>query len=455
MSAHGRAQITKSGSAELFHFGAFQYYVEWARTQFWLIPTALCGVALIAAVGALYLDENFSASPALQFLPALALDSDAARSLMGILATSVIGVAGVSFSITMVALSLTSGQYGPKVIRHFLASTSSKISLGLFFSTALFALTVFIGLEPHTVPKLSVMLAMLLAGLALIEFMRFIHRTTSDLQADEIIQRLGLGLRSDLQSVVATSKSDCARAQASDSLSWRRQARERKRVRLMARSHGYVQTIDYANLVATLEELDLVALLRIKPGGFVVPGQHLLTVWHTGSQGPYADSCEQLIANIVTGEIRTAADDPEYPMTQIQQIAARALSPGINDPGTAISCVDSLTLALSEVVDKDFRSPVFVDSQEQPRLLIPEINFATLLHSALSSPRRLSSGNLPVAECLMHSIMRLMELTQRTARLQLLKQQAQLLFTASESGDFADKDLSTLRRQYKKICRLG
>lgn len=100
----------------------------------------------------------------------------------------------VSFSVTMVALTLTSGQYGPKVIRHFLEDNRSKVSLGLFLGAYVYALLVLTGYRTQISHTWTVMTALLLALLAVIGFINFIHRTATDLQADEIVQRIGKGL---------------------------------------------------------------------------------------------------------------------------------------------------------------------------------------------------------------------------------------------------------------------
>jgi uncharacterized membrane protein len=169
---------------------------DWIRTSIWIIPSVLCAAAILLALLALEIDRNCTGCG--QFLPALSLDADAARQLMGVVATSLISVGGVSFSVTMVALTLTSGQYGPKVLRYFLEDTRGKVSLGLFFAAAVYALIVSVALTDQDQPRGTVVLALGLAILAIIEFIGYIHRTASSLQADQLIQRLGQQLRQDM-----------------------------------------------------------------------------------------------------------------------------------------------------------------------------------------------------------------------------------------------------------------
>jgi len=411
----------------------------------------MCLAALLLAIAALYLDKTVDVGA--YGVPNLPLTAATARDLMGILATSIIGVGGVSFSITMVALSLTSGQYGPKVIRHFLGNTSSKISLGMFFSTAVFCLAVFVGLSPEIVPKLSVLLALILSGLTLFEFMRFIHRTTSDLQADQIIQRLGIQLRTDLQHSIFEDNGRQHSGASTDTRYWRRAARGLPSTNIKSRVSGYIQAIDYPCIVDALGACESLGALRIRPGDFVVCGQPLLSVWGRDKEGQHKDVCSAVVSAVITGEIRTATDDPQYPITQIHQIAERALSPGINDPGTAISCIDSLTLALSEVVDQDFPGFVLHDDKDLPRLLIRRFDFSSLIENAYSPIRRSAGSQVLVARCLFGSIAQLMALTKRKSRLQLLRTQADRLYEACTSESLSDVDLRAIRQQYQKLNR--
>ncbi|MDP5070355.1 MAG: DUF2254 domain-containing protein [Congregibacter sp.] len=426
------------------------YYLEWARTRFWLIPISMCVIALLLALATLELDRHCNWCA--QLSPVSGLGIDATRNLMGVLATSILSVGGVSFSITMVALSMTSGQYGPKVMRYFLADTRSKVSIGLFFATALFALVVFVGVEEPLQPRLTVFAAVSLALLALMEFMRFIHRTSTDLQADEIIQRLGRQTRADLSHLQEHSPKYCAERVA-DTQQWRQAARKLQAAQIPSPSEGYIQTIDFDGLVANLAAQESLALLRVRPGDFVLCKDPVLSLWSTSGVGE--ESLDNKHSSFITaGSIRTAADDAQFPITQIQQIAARALSPGINDPGTAITCIDWLTVCLAEIVDSDLVQNVFVDAQGEPRLLIPRLDFEIFCDNVYSPPRRLTADNIPVAICLMDSKIRLAKLTQRPERLGVIQKHATLLMDCVERAGHCDYDLRMVRQRYQKVRRL-
>jgi uncharacterized membrane protein len=424
-----------------------QRYWDWARTSIWLLPTALCLFAALLALLFLQLDRSCDACRIL--MPALEMDVAAARQLMGVLVTSVLSVGGVSFSVTMVALTLTSGQYGPKVLRHFLEDTRSKVSLGLFFATAVYALAISIFLNAGDQPRLTVSVALVLAILAFIEFIGFIHRTASDLQADQLIQRIGRQLREDmgrLREVEGDSDRQHGTAQ------WRRATRGLERVAIASSKEGYIQTTDFSQMAADLAAYDSLAMLRVRPGDFLVKGVELMCLWRPADVDEPA-LVRKLESAVAVGLIRTPIQDPEFPITQIQQIAARALSTGINDPGTAITCVDWLTLALAEVVDADFPGATVLDAQGNPRLLTRPMGFASALNAVYSPLRQFTASDLPVTLCLLESLSRLAACTRRADRLALLREQGKRVWKEVLAENHPGYDLAPVRQRYRQLLR--
>jgi uncharacterized membrane protein len=190
-------------------------------------------------------------------------------------------------------------------------------------------------------------------------FIRFIHRTVTDPQAEEMVERIGKGLVDVLSELV--NQADHAK-RSHDIARWRRMARGHEPAMIAKAGQGYIQKIDYPGLLNWCAENNCCMQIRIRAGDFVVDGVCAHRV--CGSRPEVLNrSVEHRNRYIVTGPVRTSIQDPEYPITQLNQLAARALSPGINAPGTAISCVDSFSLALAEIVDRDMPGCVFLDGE--------------------------------------------------------------------------------------------
>lgn len=425
------------------------YLRERMETSIWLIPLGMCLLALPLAVVSIWLDRTLPAGVA--GLGGFGLDVGSARHVLGVIAGSVISVGGVGFSVTMVALTLTSGQYGPKILRNFLEDNTSKVSLGMFLGTFIYALVALIGQPPEGKLQITVLTALLLSLAALLAFIQFIHRTATDLQADQIVQRIGGQLQQALCEEIANADAD---HRMSDTLPWRRATRSKRGIPVAARDEGYVQSVDIEALRHWCDKHDCQLLVRVRAGDFMVPGLCIAQLY--GIDGdPVEAALDSIHEAIVTGPIRTPAQDPEHAVTQLNQLAARALSPGINDPGTAITCIDWFSLALGYAVDKDLPGSVVCDDDGTPRLLVRARRFAPLLKSAFAPLRQYARGNVPVVIRLITSLCRLAELTHRRDRLDALAHHGDLIWAEARTAGLNADDLNDVRQRHARLHRLA
>jgi uncharacterized membrane protein len=428
--------------------GRLAYIRERLSTSVWLIPIGLC--VLGAVLGLLMLSLDRYLGPEGTSLAPLAISLDSARQVLGVIASSIIGVGGVAFSITMVALTLTSGQYGPKILRSFLEDGLSKVTLGLFLGVYVYTLIVLAGYSQTDRPQLTVVVSLVLAFSALVAFVGFIHRTATDLQADNIIHRIGRQLQRTLRDLVAE---DARSGRLEATRTWRRAARGHRPLAVASTAAGYVQTIDYGGLIAWCVTNDCVLQVRTRAGDFVVEGLCLFKIFGYNAEGT-EDVVEQLNASIVVGPLRTPVEDPEYAITQLNQLAARALSPGINDPGTAITCVDWFTLGLSRIVDHDLPGCVFLDEDKRPRLLARGTSFQGILKAIYAPLRQFSKSDVAVTARLLESLYRLGTLTRRSGRLKALAQQAEQIWHQARRQPVSDEDIQDLHHRYIRLRSL-
>ena len=418
---------------------------EKLQVSIWLIPLVLCVAGFALALLLLWVERSVPMlDSALQFV---SMSVTSARQVLGVIATSVLSVGGVVFSVTMVALTLTSGQYGPKVLRQFLSDRLSKISLGLFLGTSVYSLVTLAGYGDTDQPNITVMVALVLTILSLAGFIGFIHNTATDLQADQIIQRIG----GELQHLLSQLAEDGNRAGRNDDLaSWRRAARASRPVVIAARVSGYVQNIDYPSLVRWSEDVDCRLQVRVRAGDFMLGGATLAKIYG-GDPQSLAGKLDSLHNCFLTGPMRTPVQDPEYPITQLNQVAARALSPGINDPGTAITCVDWFSMALGQIVDQDLPGKVFLDSEQGARVLARYTDFNGILKAFYAPARQFSRGNIPVLIALVQSLDGLAQLTTRRSRLAAIARAGSLVYEEIGRGDHLEDDLRDFRQRYSKL----
>ncbi|GGL41533.1 DUF2254 domain-containing protein [Phycicoccus endophyticus] len=341
---------------------------------FWVLPAVVVAASVLAGVLVPLADEHL-----LQDVePLFGGNADSARSLLGTIASAMISVTGLVFSITMVVMQLASSQFTPRLLGTFLGSRIVQVTLGVFISSFVFALMVLRdvrGGEAQFVPQLSVTLAfgLVLASVAL--FIAFIHHITDSIQVDRVVDRIaGYTVRS-LERGPATEWDDTSAVPPSWS-----QAPGPSVTVTTGERHGVVQRVHYSALVRAAQRAGAVVELRTRPGQVRHRGQQLAVV-HGAHAGD--DVVEAVRDAFGLGRERTLQQDPEFGLRQLVDIAERALSPGVNDPTTAVQVLDELHRILRVAAVRPDRSAHLVDGDGTVRVLDRPPTFAGMLDLSL------------------------------------------------------------------------
>jgi uncharacterized membrane protein len=371
----------------------------WAylRGTFWLVPSTMTLGAAALAFGMVWLDELATGEFIGQLSWVYTGGPDGAREVLSTIAGSMITVAGVSFSITIVALTLASQQFGPRILRNFLRDMGNQVVLGTFVSTFLYCLLVLRtvrGLEgTEFVPHLAVTTGVVLATFSLGVLIYFIHHVSTSIQATRIIANVAGDLDRAIDDLFpdkpgsereASIPNDPAPTGPFDN--------DAPAVR--ARSAGYVQAIDYERLVRMAQEHKLVVRVEATPGTFVREGGHLLIA---GRPLPVDGNDEQAFRSaFVIGSERADTQDITFFIDQLVELAVRALSPGINDPETARSCIDRLEHAACRMTGRQPPSSVRYDQDGQARVISPALTIETIAASAFEEIGRYGRASVSV-----------------------------------------------------------
>ncbi|MEP6551335.1 MAG: DUF2254 domain-containing protein [Gemmatimonadales bacterium] len=399
--------------------------------SFWFVPMIMAGGAVALAYATIALDRT----AAVQWVRAQswAYDGSAegATAMLGTIATSMITIAGVVFSMTLVALSLASSQLGPRLLRGFMTDKGTQVVLGTFVATFLYSLFVLRSIrradEGLFVPHLSVACGVLFVVTSLGVFVYFIHHVAVSIQADSVVARVGAELAERIESHFPGAvgqgthgPADLPEAFARDSCS------------IGAAEDGYVQLIDSSALLALAVEEDLVLRVERRPGHFVVKGSPLALAW-PGKQ--VQDRTKARInAAFVLGSQRTPVHDVEFTVTQLVEIAVRALSPGINDPFTAVACVDRLGAALSRLAQREMPSPFRHDGENKLRVVAPATAFADFADAAFDQVRQYARSSAAVTLRLLETIAVVAEFAHRPEDRAVLRRHAEMIARGSLEG---------------------
>ncbi|WP_157973639.1 DUF2254 domain-containing protein [Tropicimonas sp. IMCC34043] len=317
------------------------------RASYWFLPVVLVIVSQFLAGVILWIDRSL---PVLvqHLLPGVLADTQAegARTLLSLMASSVIGVAGVMFSLTMVAVSFASGNFGPRLVGNFMRDRGNQLSLGAMIATFTFCLQILRAVKSPAegeqfVPHLALTTAVGLMLVSVLVMIYFIHHIPETIDVGNISAGLGRRLEIVVRREIDRHEKDEEAGQGAVAPSGRPLARP-----AMARS-GYVQSMDFGRLSELEERHGWRLQLLAQPGDFVSAETPVLDVYPGHSDtAPTAAEQDSLCACFALGDNRTEDQSPLFLSDQLVEITARALSPGINDPFTACDCLNRMYAAL-------------------------------------------------------------------------------------------------------------
>jgi uncharacterized membrane protein len=313
------------------------------RTGLWLVPTLmiLAGCALAALL--LKADAGRGLEDTYEAWWLHSGDAAHAHDLLSTLLSAVITMASLVFSVTIVALTLAANQYGPRLIRIFRADRRTQVILGLFVMTIVYSVlvlrTIRIDAPEPQVPHISVTVGTALSLICVLALLAFVQGVARTIVADEVAKRVGHELHAIVDNLPALDEG------AQEERDAEGMPADAVKARPVALDHeGYVQAIDYDAIVAWAEEADARVRIDVRPGHFVARGDAPIRVY-----GAPADEARIKGAVVIGGE-RTPTQDLEFAVRHLVEIALRALSPGINDPFTAVAVIDRLRGSLSRIM---------------------------------------------------------------------------------------------------------
>jgi uncharacterized membrane protein len=359
--------------------------LNWLRGRLWLIPAIMS----LAAVGLAYgligpggeLFKNYTESWWLY-----SGDPGTARDLLSTLLAGMITMTSLVVSITVVVLSLAANQLGPRLIWNFIEDRRIHTVIGLFVATILYTLLVLRTVEdelgPEGVPHAAVTLASLLTIACLFALLFHVSMVARSIVADTIVQEVANSLDDFVQRLAQEPPGE-ARDRTPASYPHRCSAP-------LGRS-GYVQVVDYKAMCALAQEHDLLIVLDVRPGHFVLRGtEHL----HIRAPKPVEDDVvEEITDLVVIGSGRTPTQDLEYSVRQLVEIAMRALSPSLNDPNTAIAVIDRLAAAFEIVSSRSFPAKEYCDEGGRLRVMADTTDYEGLMDAAFNQIRQAASSN--------------------------------------------------------------
>ncbi|MEO7774461.1 MAG: DUF2254 domain-containing protein [Steroidobacteraceae bacterium] len=427
------------------------------RYSFWFLPAVMAASAAALAFAGVALDENLNSQWLLAHPWAYTGGAEGATAMLGVIASSMITIAGVVFSLTLVALSLASSQFGPRLLRNFMRDTTTQLMLGTFVSTFLYCLLVMRTIrraeEALFVPHLSVSLGVVFALASVAVLIYFIHHVAVSIQANAIIAKVHAELLERIERLFPQDINEpawgTAAAHPSDILT----DFERDPQYVCADDDGYLQLIDPDALLSAATEHDTRVKILARPGRYLIAGEPLVAVVPLPGDEAFV---ARIRAAFVLGEQRTSEQDVLFVVEQLVEMAVRALSPGINDPFTACSCVDRLASALCRFARRRLPDANRIDTAGALRVIAPGVVFAELLDAAFAPIRQHARTSVAVTQRLLEACIRIAPHIHRPEDLVALRQQAEAIARNAQAWPEAKdrESVAALNVEGLASCRL-
>jgi len=425
----------------------------WARlnANYWFYPATFALFAAALGLVTVYLDRNGFADFLTNYDWLVPVRPKGAADILSVMAATMIGVASTVFSITLVAVTYASGTYGPRLLTNFLEDKGNQISLATFIGTFVYTLIVLRSVRaedevatsasdatatalPGFAPQLSLLVAYLLVALCVGVLVFFLHHVPSSIRISMVLERVGNRLLSALRKTYPVEEEfrDARPSEGGETITSSRA--------------GYVQLIDFEDLEECADEHDCTFSLRVRTGDFVHRDLPLVDV-----NGASADELEDTVKSYFTlGPVRTREQDPQYLIDQLVEIGLRALSPGINDPFTAITALHWLGAATSEIARRDLRKDVCGrDADDCTVIPLPD-TYEHYLQRGLGSMRSAVSTSANATMVMLDAIVKAAEPVNDDTRKAGLRRQADMLIEQARE-ELKGADLRQVEERYREL----
>ncbi|PWQ98388.1 DUF2254 domain-containing protein [Leucothrix arctica] len=435
-----------------------RHYLEVLSTAIWMVPLAFLIGSIILAFLNFYLDKTLIARH-VQF-PDFFLyfnDSENIRTMLSVSGSSILGVAGVSFSITIASLTLASQQFGSRLLRNFMMDRFNQVVLGIFIGTFLYCImmlqfTSSMDLN-KTTPIISMVGLLILVITSLLMLVFFIHHIAVSIQADTVIADVNGTLQAQSAKLFPEEWSEKKHLPDTPPADLQADLFNTDASPMKVRGSGYLQGVDHERLIKLVNDKDIAIKLTVKPGDFLI--KNSVIGYCLASDAQKEDFENEIVGpvndRLLVGSKATAEQDPEFPVRQLVEVAVRALSPGINDPFTAITCIDRLGDNIAFLINREFPSDHHFDEEGRLRLLTKPFTFEGIVEASFNQIRQHGRNDVSVTIHLLDTLLCLAHQASSDEQAKAINTQVNALYSTSNENFNAQKDRDDIKAKYKAI----
>lgn len=420
--------------------------------SFWFIPILIILISIGTAMGLLYVDHilDFKPSGGFEFIITGSVES--ARSVLSIISGAMIGVAGTVFSITLVALTLASSQFGSRLLQNFMHERINQIVLGTYISTYVYCLIILNSVKSTDqlsfIPSFSVLFSIIAAIANIILLIIFIHHIAVSIQADKVIADISGTLSKNLKILFPEELGSGPEGDKIPNVIEIKNGYQFTR-HIVSPKSGYILYMDNSMIADMAKEEDLLIELYQRPGDYLVQDKVIGEVF---SNKEYVDEEALKFQDIfIIGKSRTTQQDSEFSIHQMVEIAGRALSPGVNDPYTAIACIDNLTSTMCYLTKVKFPSQYRFDEEQNLRVIASTLTFEGMMNVAFNQIRQFAGGSPSVVIRLMEAFITIDKFAKNKEQKSAVHKHAEMVLRVAEESFTEKNDLKDMRERSNLI----
>jgi uncharacterized membrane protein len=396
------------------------------RSSFWFTPSLIVASSMALAVMLIEADSAVSDQWLSQWPRLFGVGAEGARQMLSTLAGSMMTVMGITFSMTLLVLVQASSQYTSRILRNFMRSRVTQLTLGVFAGIFAYCLIVLrtirgSGAGDEFVPGLAVFFAFVMSLGGIGALIYFIHHIASSIQASSIIASVAHETNASIDRLLPKeleqgTDEEVGRFQELESLD------ARGWYPVPAAQSGYIQSVNTAALMHLARDSRTIVRMEHGIGSFVVQDTPLVSLALT--YPPEQKIVVALNAAYSIGRHRAVEQDPAFGIRQVVDIAIKALSPGVNDTSTAVMCVDYLTSILARLAGRQF-PPVHRYEGETLRVVAIVPSFEGLVAEAFDQIRGSAEANIAILLRMLSALDTIGSMTMKRSHIRALDEQLQ------------------------------
>jgi len=416
------------------------------KNKLYFIPGSYGLGALILSFIIITVDNQFG-NVLVQILPNYFFTSvDLARDILSTLAGSLFGMITISFSTIMVVLTMYSSQFSPRTVQDFLRSKMTLKVLGVFIGGFIYSIITLLFMKdaPGSNAVFSAFFGVIIAIICLGYFVVFIHHAANSVQVNILIEKL----RDEVIELVnrieeRNNNDDRIQNESPDNL---KEITTGEPKSIYANKSGYIQDISDLKLTSKAGKENIVVRADKMIGDYVTENSVIFSVWDY--EGEIEDL--DLLKYVIIDSERSKENDIEFGLLKLTEVALKTISPGINDPNTAVFCINQLGWILSRIAVANLENTYYYDEEDNLRFILEDISFGDLLYKTFYQLRYYGNRDVSVAGALLDSLLIIAEGSPRDVK-EKIWHFSSFILAGFDENVLEDEDKLFLNKKIKRL----